>query len=590
MKSARRLVARLHRNPYFRYLLEFRDLKRRLALGNLFAVIQAVSLVPVSLLFKQVIDVYVPAGDAMALWYVAAVGVSLWGVHVAATVASRYFTLSATKTVTERLRARLTMKLQQMSLRFHDHERAADLHSRVVMDTERVDVMANHLVVGILVSVLVALSVAVVLVWMNPGLAVLVGLAVPLYLLIRRAYAPLLKAGHKDFRSRMEQMSSTVSEVLHAIRLVKSFANEHHEQQRVEERIASVTHRGVNLFTQSAAFQTLLQAVGGICSILIFCVGGWMVMGGHLTVGEVVAFASLLGMFLTPVNTLISSTDVLFAGRAGLESIYALLDIHDTEESEHLPQIEVRGEVRFENVRFGYRPDQPVLNGIEFTVAPGEQVALVGGSGAGKTTLINLILAFYSPQAGRVLIDGHDVLSLNIRRLREQIGVVSQDNVLLSGTIRENIRYGRLEATDAEIEAAARLANAHDFIVATPDGYDSDIGDRGVRLSGGQKQRIAIARAVLRDPKILILDEATSALDSESEHLVQEALDRLRVSRTSFIIAHRLSTVQNADRILVLRDGRIVEQGRYEELLALRGEFYRFHRLQFERQRAGFVA
>ncbi len=580
----------LRKNPFFRYLAEFRGLEKPLFLGNLFAVIQALSLVPISLFFKQIIDSYIPNENALAIVGVLCAGVVLWGVHIVATVAGRHFTLYATKTVTERLRARLVMKLQQMSLRFYDKEKVADLHARVILDTERIDVMANMLVVTALVSVVVALASAVLLAFMNARLFLLLFLMVPFYFIIRRFYAKRLKEGHGKFRKEMEQMSSIVSEVLHSIRLVKSFAMERYEQRRVEERIQQVTSRGVQVFTESAAFQILLQCVGGIGMLIVFTVGGWMVINRQITVGEVVAFSSLMGMFLNPVNTLIASTDTFYAGRAALVSVFAIHDVFDTEESEHLPPVEVAGTVALEDVTFEYKQGTPVLESVSFETKPGEQVALVGGSGAGKTTLVNLIMAFYRPTSGVVRIDGHDLRGVNLRRLREQIGVVSQDNVLLSGTIRSNILYGKLDATQAEIENAARMANAHEFILATPDGYDSEIGDRGVRLSGGQKQRLAIARAILKDPRILILDEATSALDSESEKLVQDALDRLRRDRTSFIIAHRLSTVRNADRILVMRNGRIVESGTFEELIARRGEFFRYHRIQFGADEAGQVS
>lgn len=577
------MIKGLRRNVYLRYLSEFKGLRRQLLLGNLFAITQALSLIPLSLLFKRVVDTYIPAGNAVAIAWVVASGLGLWALHIASTIAGRYFTLYATKRVTERLRARLTMRLQQMTVRFYDREKVGDLHARVIMDTERVDVMANALVVHILVAVVVAAAATGVLLYMNPKLFLLLLLLMPLYLVIQRAFAAKLQDGHRKFRKEMEQMSSVVSDVLHSIRLVKSFAMEHFEQQRVEDRIQRVTHRGVRLFTEAAAFQILLQCVGGIAILVIFTVGGWMVINGHTTLGEIIAFATLTTYFLNPINTLISSVDVLYAGRAGLESVYALMDVFDVDESEHLPSVDVKGHVLFDSVSFEYTPDKPVLDSISLEAHPGEQIALVGSSGAGKTTLVNLLLGFYLPTRGQVLIEGMNVSAMNRRRLREQIGVVSQDNVLMAGSILDNIRYGKLHATRDEIEQAARLANAHDFIMSFPDGYETEIGDRGVRLSGGQKQRLAIARAILKEPKILILDEATSALDSESEEAVQQALDTLRRNRTSFVIAHRLSTIRSADRIVVLRDGRIVEQGRFEELLAKGGEFHHFHSLQFSR-------
>jgi len=576
------LQLKLRKNVFLRYLSEFHDLKCQLLLGNIFAILQALSLIPISLLFKRIIDVYIPQKDAVAIAWVIVVGLGLWAVHIGATVASRFFTLSSTKTVTERLRARLVMHLQQMSLRFYDKERVSELHPRVVLDTERIDVMANALVVTVLVSTVVALASAILLLTINSRLALLVFVMVPVYYVIQHTFSPKLKEGHRSFRKEMEQMSSIVHELLHAIRLVKSFAREPFEQDRVQERIRRVTHRGVRLFTETAAFQILLQFVGGLALLVIFTVGAWMTINDRMTLGEIVAFSSLLGYFLNPINTLIGCLDTIYSGRAGLESVYSLLDIYDTEQSDHLPTIEVQGTVEFQNVCFEYRKGEPVLHNVSFRVPSGEQIALVGASGAGKTTVANMILGFYFPTAGKILIDGHDITRLNLRTLREQVGVVSQDNILISGTVLNNIRYGKMEATFEEIVAAAKLANAHDFITTLPDGYETDIGDRGVRLSGGQKQRIAIARAILKNPKILVLDEATSALDSESETVVHEALKHLRQNRTCFIIAHRLSTIIEANRILVLKRGRLVESGSFEELMARRGEFFRYYQLQFK--------
>lgn len=576
--------SKFRRHPLVRYIYEFSDLKRPLLLGNFFAIVQSLSLIPISLLFKRIVDTYIPRQDAAAIAWVIAAGFALWTLHVVSTVTSRYYTLYATKHVTERLRARLVMKLQQMSLRFYDNEKVGDLHARVILDTERVDVMANSMVVHLLTSAVIALSASALLIMLNARLFLLIALLIPFYFIIRSAFADKLKHGHGHFRKDMERMSSIVSDVLHSIRLVKSFAREDFEQKRVEEQVRQVTDRGVRLFTEAALFNILLTCVGGMATLSIFTVGGWMVISGQLSLGEVVAFATLMAYFLTPINTLISSTDTLYSGMAGLESVYSLEDVFDTEQSEHLPRIEVKGEVRFEEVRFEYQQEHPVLDSIHLTARPGEQIALVGSSGAGKTTLVNLILGFYMPTHGRVLIDGHNVSQVNLRTLREQIGVVSQDNVLIGGTIFNNIHYGRLKATREEVIEAARLANAEEFILRLPDGYDTEIGDRGIRLSGGQRQRLAIARAILKNPRILILDEATSALDSESERAVQQALDQLRRDRTSFIIAHRLSTIQNADLILVMRHGRIVERGTFEELLCARGEFHRYYRLQFAKE------
>lgn len=575
---------RFKRNVFIRYFLEFRGLYKQVAIANLFAIIQALSLLPISLFFKTIIDTYIPEQNPIGILKIVLYGLVFWAIHIASTITGRYFCLYATKTVTERLRAKLTMKLQQMSLRFYDSERIGDLHARVVMDTEKVDVMANAVVVHIFVSVIVTICSSILLFVINPKLLILVLILIPLYYIVQRSFAPKLKYGHGEFRNDMEKMSSIVSEVLHSIRLVKSFATETYEQNRMEEKIKQVTNRGVKLFTFTAAFQILLQFIGGLAALAIFTIGGWMVINGDMSIGDVIAFSTILGLCLTPINTLISCSDILYSGRAGLVSIYSLLDMFDTEETNHLPDANVTGIVNFQNVTFSYDGHNPVLDNISIQVNHGEQIAFVGASGSGKTTLMNLLLGFYKPESGDIIIGSQPIKEISLRSLREQIGVVSQDNVLINDSIMNNILYGKMTAEKSEIINAAKLANAHNFITELPQGYETSIGERGAKLSGGQKQRIAIARAILKDPKILILDEATSALDSESELAVQEALDTLRNNRTSFVIAHRLSTIKNADKIVVLNKGKIVESGTFNELLDRKQEFYKYYTIQFAKE------
>ena len=384
---------------------------------------------------------------------------------------------------------------------------------------------------------------------------------------------------------RYDALNQSVQENVRAIRVVKAFVREDFEIDRFHEQNELNFRAQMKDAQLSSLLTPTVEFLAALAVTVIIWFGGKEVVDGVITAGTLVAFLTYAVNLANPVKRLSRIYAQIQKAMAGADRVFALLDTEETvtssPDAKRLPPVE--GRVAFSNVDFSYREDVPALTGVTFTAEPGQMIAFVGPSGAGKSTVANLIPRFYDVTGGSITIDGHDVREVTTDSLRTQIGLVPQETVLFSATVRENIRYGRLDATDSEIEAAAKSANAHDFIMALPEGYDTEIGERGATLSGGQRQRIAIARAILKDPKILILDEATSALDTESEKIVQAALDRLMVGRTSFVIAHRLSTIINADRIYVLDGGRIREQGTHEELLTAGGLYAGLYHIQYDK-------
>ena len=519
-------------------------------------------------LLRWTIDKGILAGDFALLGWASLGLLGLVIVKGVLTYFQGRWTEVASQSVAYDLRNELQRKITLLSFSFHDQAQAGDLLSRAIQDVERIRFLTGRATFRVVEGVVMMLATAVVMVVMNPRLALLAVLAIPLlaYQSIRfgRFFRPLSRM----IQEQLAVLTTRVEQNLRGARVVKTFAQEGKEIERFEAE----NQRWFELASSSARLQSvhmpLLQWIANISSVGILLYGGMLVIDGQLTIGELVAFTTYMGQLVSPVRFLGMILPAISMASASAERIFEILDtVPEVRERPDAAALEIReGHVYFENVSFAYGQNR-VLREISFEAQPNQVVALLGLTGSGKTSIVNLIPRFYDPTSGRITIDGVDIRDVTLASLRGQIGMVLQETTLFEASIRENISFGRPDASEEEIIAAARAAQAHDFIVQSANGYDTAVGERGVTLSGGQKQRLAIARALLTDPRILILDDATSSVDSETEYRIQQALERVMQGRTTFVIAHRLSTVQRADLILVLEKGRIVARGQHAELL-----------------------
>jgi ATP-binding cassette, subfamily B, bacterial len=485
------------------------------------------------------------------------------------------------------VRERVVSKLNSLPLAFHQREGVGSTMNRINQGIAGYVAAFGDLAFNLLPTVLYLSLSVFAMFQLDWRLACAVIAFTPVPALVGARAAPEQVQRERRLVERWSSIYGRFNEVLAGMMTVKGYGMEEAERQRFLQGVQEgneVVRQGLRVDGRNAALRSLAAASARLAALGL---GGYLAFQGQIGLGTLVAFLGYIGGLFGPVQGLTNSYQTFRRATVSLESIYAILDAEDTvgDGPEAIPVAPLRGEVQFRSVEFGYQPASPVLRGIDLTVRPGETVALVGPSGSGKTTLVTLLQRLHPVTSGHILIDGIDVRAMTQGSLRSQIGVVFQDAHLFNDTVRANIAYGRPEATAEQIEAAARAAQAHDFISALPEGYDTNVRERGSRLSGGQRQRIAIARALLKDPPILILDEATSALDAESEHLIQLALRRLLEGRTALVIAHRLSTVRHADRIVVIDGGVIRETGTHDELCG-RGGYYAS---LLERQRRGFI-
>lgn len=482
------------------------------------------------------------------------------------------------------MRAEIFDHMQKLSFAFYDDAKVGQLMSRITTDLFDITELLHHGPENIILSVMKILGALVILVNINGMLALAAFLVLPFMFAFAFVLNKKMRSAFRRNRVKIADINAQIEDNLSGIRVVKSFANEEVENKKFKQGNDGFLAAKRNSYRYMGCFQAGVGVFTTLIQVNVILVGGALIASGRMNISDLVTFLLYIGVFSEPIKTLVDFTEQFQNGYTGFERFREIMDIEpDIEDSpDAVEMTDVQGHITFEDVSFRYNENtDKVLNHVDLDVPAGAYTALVGASGAGKTTLCSLIPRFYDVTGGRVLIDGRDVRSVTLKSLRSQIGMVQQDVYLFAGTIYENIAYGKPGATREEVIEAAKNANAHEFICQFPDGYETDIGQRGIKLSGGQKQRLSIARVFLKNPPILIFDEATSALDNESEHVVQESLERLAKNRTTFVIAHRLTTIQNAENILVLTDDGIAESGTHQELLDKGGiyeKLYHMHR------------
>ena len=523
--------------------------------------------------------------DKLAVLNFAVVAVAVIAVvGAASSYLENWLTTTIGQRIMHELRRTVYSHIQRLSLAEHDEKRTGDLIGRVTDDIESVQDFVTTALLGIVTNVLTLFGMIGIMLYMNWRFT-LISLAIaPVLFAAVLFLTRKIKSASRDVRKKESELVSTVQEVFSSIRVVKAFAREDYEQRRFERQSLENVETALKAQSLKMKLSPVVEIIVAIGTCLMLGVGARLVMAGKLSPGGLVLFLFYLGKMYKPMRDLSKMTNTVSKASVGFERIREVLEseskVRDLPRARRAPAF--KGKIEFEHVSFGYTPEEPIVQDISFTVEPGQVAAFVGPTGAGKTTIINLIARFYDPLSGRIKIDGTDIREFKLRSLRSQISFVLQDTLLFRAPVWQNIAYGRPESSRAEIMRAAELANADEFIKEMPEGYDTMVGERGVTLSGGQRQRIAIARAMIRQTPILVLDEPTSGLDAQSELAVIDALDRLMKDKTSIVIAHHLATIVHADHIFVVKDNQIAEHGTHEELLSVNGFYAELYKIQFD--------
>jgi len=482
------------------------------------------------------------------------------------------------------LRNRLHDKLMRQSVRYHHDRKSGDLMSRVIGDVDTLQEVVINGVDNILGNALSLIWVAGIIVWLNWKVGTLTLLPLVVVAVMVWFFNLRVKGLYRAIRNRLGDLSAKLQENLLGMLIIKAFAREAYEQERFHQVNADYTTTSLKGVKVRSMYFPGVMTVGFLSNIAMIGAGAYFVLRGEFTIGGLVAYRGYWWQLFAPVFSLAQVNEMIQRAIAAASRVFEVLDAPEevTDAPDAIVLDTVQGHIRFDRVNFAYTAERPILQDVSFQVLPGQRIGIVGPSGTGKTTILNLILRLYDPQEGVIYLDGTPLRQLQQQAFRRHIALVTQEPFLFNDTVRQNILFGRLDASDEEIETAARLANAHEFIMDLPQGYDTLVGERGVKLSGGQKQRICIARAFLANPRVLLLDEATASVEPESEALIQAALERLMQDRTTIIVTHRLSLVRDCDRILVIDEGRVIESGRHEQLVQKNGWYARMYRLQME--------
>lgn len=522
------------------------------------------------------IDIYIVEKSGNHFFFFFVVLVLIYALHSLSIWLQNIWMIKVAQNTVYKMRSDLFRQFHLLPISFFDQKKTGELMSRMTNDVENVSSTLNSSVIQISSSVLTLIGVISVMLWMSPFLTIITLIVVPLLVVGMKWITRRTGQLFKEQQRSLGELNGYIEETITGQRIVKTFSQENRVMHEFLEKNERLRRSSFWAQTISGFIPKLMHVLNNLSFTLIAGFGGIFALKGWITIGTIVVFAEYARQFTRPLNDLANQFNTLLSAVAGAERVFDLLDeqAEEADFGEYVQSANIKGDIVFDRVSFSYGEERQTIKNISFHVSPGETVALVGATGAGKTTIINLLARFYEVNEGRILIDGKDISKLRRSELRQAMGFVLQDPFLFHTTIRENIRYGRLDATDEEVEEAAKLANAHSFIKNLPDQYDTIINEGGTSISQGQKQLLSIARAILKNPSILLLDEATSSIDTVTELKIQEALERLMKGRTSFVIAHRLNTIKKADQIFVIQDGRIVEKGSHDELLEKEGFYF----------------
>jgi ATP-binding cassette subfamily B protein len=577
--------ARNTRSAVKRLLLYARPFSAQLIIVAALVIVSTFASLAGPILFGMAIDQFINTGDLPGLARIALIMLGVFLLGGLASIIHGIIMVGVGQRLIADVRAELFMHLQALSMAYHDQHKVGDLMSRVTNDSEAINQVISNGLITFITNILMLCGIMVSMFLLNWQLAIGTLILLPLMVYFTTLVTRRSRVAFREVQRNLGTMNAVMEENIAGIRVVKAFARAEETAAQFESANAANRKSGVKADIITAALGPMFTTMSTITIAATALLGGWLTLRGIATVGVIATFVVYIMNFFRPMRGIAMLYNHLQSALAGSERIFEVLDsapsIPDQLHAQPLANIE--GEVTFEDVTFGYDPEKPVLVDVRLTATPGETVALVGPTGAGKTTIINLLSRFYDVAAGAIKIDGQDIRTVQQKSIRQQLGIVLQETFLFSGTVMENIRYGRLGVNDEDVYAAAELANADWFIRRLPNGYQTQVSEQGHNFSQGQRQLIAIARAILADPRILILDEATSSVDTRTEMLIQEALLKLMEGRTAFVIAHRLSTIRSADQVLVIDGGRIIERGNHESLLAQEGFYYNLYMSQYRR-------